>query len=57
MSEEQYPAETMVKIPYKEYKRLLDAEAMLQCLEGVGVDNWDGYDYAIEMFEEAGGEV
>jgi phosphoglycerate dehydrogenase-like enzyme len=30
-----------------------DAEKLrwLQCLEGAGVDNWDGIDYADELFQ------
>lgn len=27
----------------------------LRCLESAGVDNWDGYDYAREQFQEEGG--
>lgn len=42
----------MVEIPLSEYRDLLKCEAWLSCLEGVGVDNWEGYDYACEMWEE-----
>ena len=44
--------EEMVTIPKAEYEALLEASAKLDCLEGAGVDNWDGYDYAMELFEE-----
>jgi len=26
----------------------------LECLRAAGVDNWDGFDYAAEMFHEGG---
>ncbi len=42
----------MIEITYEEYKRLLEAERMLNALEGAGVDNWEGYDYAMEMLEQ-----
>jgi hypothetical protein len=42
----------MIEITYEEYKRLLEAERMLGALEGAGVDNWEGYDYAMEMLEQ-----
>lgn len=29
-----------------------DAE-FLRCLRGAGVDNWEGYDYAIDSYNEA----
>ena len=34
------------------YKRLLKREAWLTCLESVGVDNWSGYDHAIDIRDE-----
>lgn len=33
----------------KEYARLKDRDNWLTCLEAAGVDNWPGYDYAIEL--------
>ena len=42
----------MVTITKKEYEELLEAQEFLDCLEGAGVDNWPGYDEAIEMFKE-----
>lgn len=48
-----------VTISKSEYERLLKAEAFLNALEAAGVDNWSGYDFACEMFneeEEAYGE-
>lgn len=40
-----------VTIPKSEYDNLIKREVWLQCLEGAGVDNWDGMEYAIESFE------
>ena len=35
----------------KGYLELLENNSeWLQCLEGAGVDNWDGIDYAKEMY-------
>jgi len=45
--------ESFVTIPVEEYKDLLDSQLWLDCLEGAGVDNWSGYDYAVEMYKEA----
>lgn len=36
----------------KEYEKLNDKVQMLAALECVGVDNWSGYETAIEMLEE-----
>lgn len=41
----------MVTIPKYEYEELLDALEFLQCLEACGVDSWDGYDTAADMYE------
>jgi hypothetical protein len=45
-------SEEMVTITKKEYEKLLGRDNWLCCLEGAGVDNWDGYDYASELLEE-----
>lgn len=35
------------------YLEELEAQSMwLICLEGAGVDNWEGYDFAIDMWDE-----
>lgn len=44
--------EDLVTISYSEYERLLKAEAFLNALEAVGVDNWSGYGDAWGMYEE-----
>ena len=41
-----------VTISKEEYDSLLEDQHMLQCLQGAGVDNWAGYDLAIEMMNE-----
>lgn len=41
-----------VTISKEEYDSLLEDQHMLQCLQGAGVDNWSGYDLAIEMMNE-----
>lgn len=34
----------------KQIAELEDDSFKLQCLENAGVDNWDGYDYAMEEY-------
>lgn len=41
-----------VEITRKEYDRLVRDSDWLSWLEAAGVDNWEGYDYALEMREE-----
>lgn len=43
-------SEAMVTITQKEYDELLDRQAKLNALENGGVDNWDGYDWAMENY-------
>jgi len=42
--------EETVTITKKHYNDLLEDSRQLQCLENAGVDNWDGYSYAMEEF-------
>jgi hypothetical protein len=44
--------EKTVTISKTEYESLLEDSKWLQCLEGAGVDNWSGYDYARELWRE-----
>ena len=44
--------EETITITKKEYQSLLQDSKWLQALEGAGVDNWSGYDYAREIFNE-----
>lgn len=41
-----------VTIPKKEYDELVRDSVFLGCLEGAGVDNWDGYSEAYRLMEE-----
>ena len=42
--------EETVTISQEEYKELLDCQFKLSCLESGGVDNWEGYDWAMEAY-------
>ena len=44
--------EETVTISKKEYESLLEDSEMLLALQNAGVDNWDGYDYALELLKE-----
>ena len=41
-----------VTLTRKEYDELEEAQAFLICLEGAGVDNWDGYEIAQDVMED-----
>ena len=41
-----------VTITQEEYEELQEDSKFLFMLRAAGVDNWEGYDYAIEMLEE-----
>jgi hypothetical protein len=41
-----------MEISQDEYESLLKDRDKLRALEGAGVDNWEGYDIAMEMMEE-----
>lgn len=43
--------EDAVTITREEYDELLTSQKFLDCLESAGVDNWDGYDFAQEDFQ------
>lgn len=43
--------EEVITITLKEYNQLLEDSKILRALEGAGVDNWDGYDYAMESLD------
>jgi hypothetical protein len=38
-------------ISKEKYEGLIESERVLNALLAAGVDNWDGYDYAIEILE------
>ena len=44
--------ERMVAITEKEYQKLLEDQKFLEALKAAGVDNWSGYDYAMEPMTE-----
>jgi len=44
--------EEMVTITKKEYDELKRVELKSIALEHAGVDNWEGYDYAIDILNE-----
>lgn len=41
-----------ISISEEEYETLLNDSIFLNCLQMMGVDNWDGYDGAIEQYQE-----
>lgn len=45
-----------VTIPRSEYEELVDDAEFLRALRMAGVDNWDGYDYAIDIYQAVTGE-
>lgn len=42
-----------VVISESELEELIEDQHKLSCLESAGVDNWSGYEYAMQMMEEA----
>jgi hypothetical protein len=45
-----------ITISKDEYNELISNQFFLQCLMGAGVDNWDGYEYAQETYQEQYGD-
>lgn len=43
-----------VTLSMDEYFELVECKRFLECLGAAGVDNWDGYEEAIDMFEQEG---
>jgi hypothetical protein len=41
-----------VTISLSEYEELLESAAWLGALEHAGVDNWEGYDEAVSIYEQ-----
>lgn len=46
-----------VTISKREYDNLISDQFKLQCLEGAGVDNWEGYEEAMDLYQNAGEEI
>lgn len=42
----------MIQMTEAEYRKLVEARDKLQALEAAGVDNWEGYDYAMEILND-----
>ena len=42
----------MITISQEEYDQLLEDSNLLDCLRNCGVDNWGGWDDAMEMMNE-----
>lgn len=47
--------EKMITITEREYAELQEDSALLNCLRNAGVDNLEGYEFALEEFHELGG--
>lgn len=45
-----------ILVPKEEYEELVEDSKKLSCLEGAGVDNWEGYSEAMEYMEEQNNE-
>ena len=41
-----------IEISIEEYHQLLDDSLFLNCLRNAGVDNCNGYDYAIDAYND-----
>lgn len=44
--------EEMITISKFEYEDLKSDSNFLGCLEACGVDNWPGYEHALDMYQE-----
>jgi hypothetical protein len=44
--------EELITITKKEYMELIRRSDWLECLNGAGVDNWSGIEYAYKLKEE-----
>lgn len=44
--------EEVITIPKKTYQSLLRAAHFLDCLNALGIDNWEGYQDACDMHDE-----
>lgn len=49
MHNEIHDPANMLPISPERYADLLSKEKELQALQAAGVDNWEGYDYAMEL--------
>mgnify|MGYP006268985763 CR=1 FL=1 len=42
----------MITIPERDYLYMLRCTKKCEALEAAGVDNWEGYEYAMEEFDD-----
>jgi hypothetical protein len=49
MARDDFDDDGYVSITKAEYDRLVERDDFLTALQGAGVDNWSGYDYAIQI--------
>jgi hypothetical protein len=56
LQKQQYMSVNMVSVREDEYNQLLEDQAFLDCLKAAGVDNWEGYSAACEMFDNQSNE-
>lgn len=54
MKHEKTPNKVIIDV--EEYEDLLQDQRWLNCLQDAGVDNWSGYDFACELYEEYYGD-
>ena len=45
-------SENLVTITQEQFDELIEDSARLLSLQSAGVDNWSGYEYAIEEFDD-----
>lgn len=48
-------SDVKVLVSERELQKLREADRMLSCLQGAGVDNWEGYSDAMEAFNNGDG--
>lgn len=42
----------MITLTEKEFAELVEDRLFLNALRSAGVDNWEGYSYALELYDE-----
>lgn len=42
----------MITISVKKYNQLIHDQKWLICLDHAGVDNWEGHDHAVDLWDE-----
>ena len=45
-------SEIFATIPLTELQELIEDSSFLQALRSAGVDNWEGYDFAVDDFQK-----